>query len=58
MTTVPEAEPHEYVMVCVYEVLYLVTVIVDALPIFASVAPMSDINGVAVAMTDTLPVTV
>lgn len=34
------------------------TEIVDALPIFASVAPTSDFKGVAVATTETLPLTV
>ena len=34
------------------------TVIVEVLPIFASVAPMVDFNGVAVAVTVTSPETV
>ena len=58
MQIVPVADPSLYVIVCVYDVLYRVTVSVDVLPIFASVAPRLDFSGVAVATTDTFPVTV
>lgn len=58
VTMIPVKAPKLYVMVCVCDVLYRLTEIKDVLPILASVAPIVDFNGVAVATTVTFPDTV